>query len=172
MVGIKNFDHLTINQLKTIEGTQFPGKNEIAISKDVVNDSGFLVGDEIEFELPDGSTHFLTVAGLVYDQTTAEYDNNITVNAFAAQDTLRSLGLGSYFNRLLVTVEGDGSNTEFISTVAADVEDKIESRQRWIYRINEKLSDVHPMGENPPGDDGNFGSTRYFDHCSERFADY
>jgi putative ABC transport system permease protein len=147
LVGINDFDHLMINQLRTIEGTQFPGKNEIAISKDVVNDTGFLVGDEIEFELPDGSTQYLTVVGLVYDQTTAEYDANITVNAFATQDTLRALGLGSYFNRLLVTVEGDGSNEEFISTVATDVEDKIESHQRWVYRLDENLSDVHPMAD-------------------------
>jgi putative ABC transport system permease protein len=147
LVGIKNFDHLSINQLKTIDGTQVPGRNEIAVSKDVVNDTGFRVGDEIEIELPDGSTQYLTVAGLVYDQTTAEYDANITVNAFAEQDTLRSLGLGSHFNRLLVTVEGDGDNAEFISTVAADIEDKFEGRQRWVYRIDEKLSDVHPMAD-------------------------
>jgi putative ABC transport system permease protein len=147
LVGIKYFDQLRINQLRTIEGTQFPGKNEIAVSKDVLNDTGFLVGDEVEIELPDGSTRYLNVAGLVYDQTTAEYDANITVNAFAVQDTLRSLGLGSYFNRLLITVEGEGSNAEFISKVAAEVEDKVESHQRRVYQINENLSDVHPMAD-------------------------
>jgi putative ABC transport system permease protein len=147
LVGIKDFSRLTINQLSTIEGTQVPGKYEIAVSKDVVNDTGFQVGDEIEVEMPNGSTHYLTVAGLVYDQTTAKYDANITVNAFADQDTLRSLGLGNYFNRLLVTVEGDGSDSEFITSVAAEVEDKIESHQRIVYQIEENLSDVHPMAD-------------------------
>jgi putative ABC transport system permease protein len=147
LVGINDFDNLVINQLRTIEGTQLPGKNEITVSKDVINDTGFLVGDEIEIELPNGSTQYLTVAGLVYDQTTAKYDANITVNAFATQNTLRSLGLGSYFNRLLVTVVGEGSNAEFITTVAADIEDKIESHQQWVYRIDENLSDEHPMAD-------------------------
>jgi putative ABC transport system permease protein len=147
LVGIKNFDDLVINQLITIEGNQFPSKNEVIVSKDVINDTGFLVGDEIEIELPDGSTHYLYVVGLVYDQTTAKYDSNITVNAFVTQNTLRSLGLGSYFNRLLVTVMGDGSNGELISTVAADVEDKFESHQRMIFRTDENLSDVHPMAD-------------------------
>ena len=123
LVGIKNFDDLVINQLTTIEGNQFPRKNEVIVSKDVINETGFLVGDEIEIELPDGSIQYLYVAGLVYDQTTAKYDSNIAVNAFATQNTLRSLGLGSYFNRLLVTVEGDGSDAKFISAVAAAIED-------------------------------------------------
>ncbi|MGW8226332.1 MAG: ABC transporter permease [Anaerolineales bacterium] len=145
LVGIKDFDRLVINQLITIDGTQVPGKNEIAVSKDVINDTGFQVGDEIEIELPDSTTHYLTVTGLVYDQTTAKYDNNITVNAFTTQDTLRSLGLGSYYNRLLVTVEGDGSDAEFISTIATEVENKIESHQVVVSQIDENLSDVHPM---------------------------
>jgi putative ABC transport system permease protein len=147
LVGIKDFDALEINQLTAIDGYLFPGPDEMTVSKDVVNDTGFQVGDEIEIELPDGSTHFLTVAGQVFDQTTAKYDANITVNVFATQDTLRSLGLGSYFNRLLVTVEGDGSDKEFISAVATEVEEKIDSHQRIVYQIEENLSDIHPMAD-------------------------
>jgi putative ABC transport system permease protein len=145
LVGIKDFENMVINQLVTGEGTQLPGRDEIIISQDMMNDTGFQVGDEIEVELPGGSTHYLTVAGLVSDQTTARYDANITINAFATLDTVRSLGLGSYFNRFLITVEGDGSNEEFISTVADEIEDKIESHQRGVYRTDENLSNKHPM---------------------------
>ncbi|MCK4897782.1 MAG: ABC transporter permease, partial [Anaerolineales bacterium] len=145
LVGIKDFENMVINQLVTVEGTQLPGRDEIIISQDMMNDTGFQVGDEIEVELPGGSTDYLTVAGLVSDQTTARYDANITINAFATLDTVRSLGLGSYFNRFLITVEGDGSNEEFISTVANEIEDKIESHQRGVYRTDENLSNKHPM---------------------------
>jgi putative ABC transport system permease protein len=145
LVGIRDFENMAINQLSLIDGKQYPSRDELILSQDIMNDTGFLVGDEIEVELPDGSTHTLTVAGLVHDQTTARYDANITVNAFATQDTVRSLGLGNYFNRLLITVEGDGSNAEFISEVAADIEDKIESHQRSVYRTDENLSNEHPM---------------------------
>lgn len=147
LVGIKDFKNMAINQLGTIEGTQFPGRDEVIISQDAMNDTGFQVGDEIEVELPDGSTHYLAVAGLVSDQTSARYDANITVNAFATQDTVRSLGLGNYFNHLLITVEGDGSNEEFIAAVAADVEDKMESHNRDVYRTAESLSNEHPMSD-------------------------
>ncbi|MCJ7536783.1 MAG: FtsX-like permease family protein [Anaerolineales bacterium] len=145
LVGIKDFENLAINQLGRIDGSQIPGRGEIIVSQDMMNDTGFQVGDEIEVELPDGSTHYLTVAGLVSDQTTARYDADITINVFATLDTVRSLGLGNFFNRLFITVEGDGSSGEFIAAVAADVEEKMESHQRVVYGTKENLSNEHPM---------------------------
>ena len=145
LVGIKDFDRLVINQLGAIDGTKFPGRDEIIVSQDIMNDTGFQVGDEIEVELPDGSTHFLAVVGLVSDETTSRYDADISINVFAMQDTLRSLGLGNYFNRLFITVDGDGSSEEFIAAIAADVEDKMESHQRVVYGKEENLSNEHPM---------------------------
>ena len=47
-----------------------------------MNNTGFQVGDEIEIELPDGSTHDLTVVGLVSDQTSARPDAKVTSNAY------------------------------------------------------------------------------------------
>jgi len=145
LVGIKDFDQLTINQLRTIEGTQAPGRGEMVVSKDVVNDTGFSVGDEIEIEFPDGSTHHLLVVGLVYDQTSAKYDADIMVNVFTTQDTLRSLGFGNYFNQLLVTVAGDGSNEDFITSVADEIEKKFERHQQPVYGSEVNLSSEHPM---------------------------
>jgi putative ABC transport system permease protein len=145
LIGVADFKNLTINQLGIIDGTRFPGRDEIILSQNVMNNTGFLVGDEIEIELPDGSTHALTVVGLVSDQTSARPDANTSVNAFTTLDTVRSLSLGNYFNRTLITVEGDGSNEDFITTVAADVEDKMESHQRGVYRTEENLSNEHPM---------------------------
>jgi putative ABC transport system permease protein len=145
LIGIADFENMTINQLGIIEGTKIPGRDEIILSQDMMNNTGYLIGDEIEVELPDGSTHYLTVVGLVSDQTAARPDANVTINAFVTLDTVRSLGLGNYFNRLLIAVEGDGSNEEFIAAVAADVEDKIESHQSGVYRTEENLSNEHPM---------------------------
>jgi putative ABC transport system permease protein len=145
LIGVADFERSIINQLGTLEGVQFPGRDEVILSQDIMNNTGFQVGDEIEIELPGGSTHFLTVAGLVSDQTAARPDANPTSNAFVTLVTVRSLGSGNYFNRLLITVEGDGSNEEFIATVAAKVKDKMESHQREVYRTEENLSNEHPM---------------------------
>jgi len=145
LISAEDFKNTQINHLGTIEGTQYPGRNEITFSDDMMNSTGFQVGDEIEVELSDSSTHYLTMVGLVSDQQSTRPDANATTNAFVTLDTLRAFGVGNYFNRLLITVDGDGSDESFIAKVAADVEDKIESHNRGVYRIVEAKSDEHPM---------------------------
>jgi putative ABC transport system permease protein len=145
LIGIDDFDNSSINQLGTVEGSLTPGRNEILFSEDLMNSTGFQVGDAIEVELPDGSTHDLTVAGLVTDQQSARPDSSSTSNGFVTQDTLRGLGAGNYFNRLLITVEGDGGDQGLISQVAADIEDKFGSHNRTVYQMRETRSNEHPM---------------------------
>jgi putative ABC transport system permease protein len=145
LIGVADFENMAINQLGIIDGTQFPGKGEIILSQDMMNSTGFQVGDVIDIELPDGSTHYLTVVGLVSDQTSARPNANATSNAFVTLDTVRSIGLGNNFNRLLITVEGNGSNEEFITSIASNVENKIESHNRAVYRTAENKSNEHPM---------------------------
>jgi putative ABC transport system permease protein len=145
LVGVPDFENMGINQLGILEGSPIPGKGEIILSQDMMNSTGYQVGDMIEIELPDGSTHQLTVAGLVSDQTSARPDTNATSNAFVTLDTIRSLGLGNNYNRLLITVAGDGSNELFIASVASQVEDKIESHNRAVYRTEKNKSNEHPM---------------------------
>jgi putative ABC transport system permease protein len=145
LIGVADFENMTINQLGIIEGSQLPERGEVILSQDMMNSTGYQVGDVIEIELPDGSSHQLSLVGLVSDQTSARPEANATSNAFVNLDTVRSFGLGNNFNRLLITVEGDGSNGEFISSVASDVEDKIESHNRSVYRTVENKSSEHPM---------------------------
>ncbi len=42
------------------------------------------------------------------------------------------------FNQLYVTVDGDGSNSEIIASIAANIEDKIEKSKREVYRSTGK----------------------------------
>ena len=147
LIGVADLDNMSINQLETREGSQSPKKAEVILSQDLMNSTGFQVGDAIEIELPDGSTPNLTVVGLVSDQTSARPDANATSSALVSLDTVRSFGLGAYFNRLLVTVEGDGSDLDFIAAVSKEVEGKVESHQRSVYRTEENLSNEHPMSD-------------------------
>jgi putative ABC transport system permease protein len=153
--GDENWQNLTLvslsdftgamNLLAPIEGTQFPGENEVIVSQNMMFTTGFQVGDQIEMELPDGTTHLLKVVGLVTDQTTSKPDPNSTNNAFITLKTLKSFGIDDYFNQLYVTVAGDGSDPKLIASVAADIKDKLEKSQRTVYRTDEKLSSEHPM---------------------------
>jgi putative ABC transport system permease protein len=147
LVGIDDLDHSPINLLGVIDGSRIPGNNEVVISDDMVNYTGFQVGDEIKLELPDGTTGSLTVAGLVTDQTTTRPDPNSSSNAFVNMNTMRLLGLESHFNRLLITVVGDGSDEALIVEIAAVAEERIERNQSTIYRTEENLSSEHPMSD-------------------------
>ena len=144
LVGLSDFSG-SINLLTPIEGTQFPGKDEVILSQDMMHITGFHPGDTLEIELLDGSSHQLTVVGLVADQMTAKPDPNLTNNAYITIKTLESFGLDSSFNQLYVTVETDGSNSDFIASVANAIENKVERSNREVYRTDEHLSSEHPM---------------------------
>jgi len=144
LVGMKNLES-NINLRKPIEGVGVPGKDEAVISQDVMHISGFHPGDVIEIELPDDSSHFLTVAGLVSDQTTSKPDPAADNLMFVNDKTLESLGLDGTYNQLYLTVKGDGSDSKFINSVAAAVQDKVEDGGRTAYRVEQHLSTEHPM---------------------------
>ncbi len=144
LVAVSDFES-DINLLALIEGAQVAGKGEALITQDMMHISGFHVGDSIEIEFPDESSHFLTVAGLVSDQTTATPNPSGTNIAFITLKTLKSFGQDDYFNRLYVTVEGEGNDGEWIASVANRVEDKIEKSGRQVQRLDRHLSNKHPM---------------------------
>jgi len=134
-----------INLLTPLAGATSLEKDTALVSRDIIHDTGFQVGDPIEIELPDGSTHDLTVVGLVSDQSTSEPSLSSKNNLYVNVTTMRSLGLGASYNYLYVTVQGDGDDEAGIARVAAAVEDKVEDSGREVYRTNQHLSTKHPM---------------------------
>ena len=147
LVGVSDFSESVINKLTVIEGSRFPGRDEVILSEDLINSTGYHVGDEIEVELPDGTKHSWRVVGLISDQTSAKPEANITSNAFVTIDTIRTTGLGDHFNRLFVTVDGPGGSEKFISIIADNVEDKVEGNGKQVFRTKESLSNEHPMSD-------------------------
>ena len=143
LVGMKNLES-NINIRTPIEGVGIAGKDEAVISQNVTHISGLHAGDVIEIELPDGSKHFLTVVGLVSDQTTSKPDPAANNLMFVNDKTLRSLGLDGTYNLLYLTVEGDGGDSKFIASVAAVIHDKVEDSRRTVYRVEQHLSTEHP----------------------------
>jgi len=145
LIAIEDFGSMNINQLTTIEGTRFPNRRELLISDSFMNSTSYQVGDQIEIEIPDGSTYTMPVVGIVIDQASGGGDPTSGANAYITYDTLESLGLDNYFNRLYVNVSADGSDEAAIEEVAAAVEDKIEANHREVYRTDTKVSNQHPM---------------------------
>ncbi|MCX6081413.1 MAG: ABC transporter permease [Chloroflexi bacterium] len=143
LVGLDDLNG-NINLRTPVEGLGLAEKDEAVISQDVMHISGLHAGDRIEIELPDGSNHILTIAGLVADQTTSKPDPAANNLVFVTLKTLRSLGLDGTFNLLYLTVK-DGGDSEFIANVAANVKEKVEASDRTAYRVDQHLSSEHPM---------------------------
>ncbi|MBL7164116.1 MAG: FtsX-like permease family protein [Anaerolineales bacterium] len=146
LIGITDFENLGMNQLSALSGTQYPGRRELLVSQDFMANTGFQVGDQVQLELANGDTHTLPLVGVVGDQVTDAGDFTADPKAYVTMDTLESLGMSKYFNRLFVRISGDGSSEVAIKALAADVEYKIEHSYREIYRTEIIVSDKHPMG--------------------------
>ncbi len=145
LIGIENFADSEINLLSTLEGTRLPGRRELIVSHDFLNSTGFKVGDQIEIEIPDGSSTTLPLVGLVSDQVTNGSDFLGGANGYVSLDTLEWLGGGDYFNQLYVRVDGDSTAEDHIHNVAVAVEDKIERNNRNVYQTKTQASDEHPL---------------------------
>lgn len=145
LVGIEDFYQMNINLLKAIEGKSIPGRQELVISHDFLNSTGFQVGDRVEIELPNGDTRLLPLVGLVSDQTTNGADFIGGANGFITMETMDWLGLGDSFNRLYVRVNGDSNNENEIQSIAKRVEEKVENNNLNIYQTDIQASNQHPM---------------------------
>jgi putative ABC transport system permease protein len=145
LIAVDDFNSMQINQLAVIEGTRFPARRELLITREFMNDTGFQVGDQIETEMPDGSIYTMPVVGIIADQATGGGNPTSGANAYITFDTLESLEQQVFYNRLYVTTVGDGSDEEKIAQIAALVEDKVENNQRNVYRMETNISTQHPF---------------------------
>jgi len=145
LIGVADFERIKINQLSTIVGTQNPARRELLISQDFMADTGYSLGEEIEMELANGTTHTLPLVGIVSDQVTGAGEITAGPKAYLSIETLESLRMPGYFNRLYVKIEGDGSDIDEIEALAKIVEEKVERNHRNVYRTEVKVSNEHPM---------------------------
>jgi len=145
LIGVADFERIKINQLSTIAGTQNPARRELLISQDFMADTGYTLGEKIELELANGTTHTLPLVGIVSDQVTGAGEITAGPKAYLSIETLESLHMPGYFNRLYVKIEGDGSDIDEIEALATIVEEKVNRNHRNVYRTEIKVSNEHPM---------------------------
>jgi len=141
LAGVADFSS-RINRVTVIEGSPSAGASELAISQDFLHITGYRAGDHVEVEFPDKSKRLLLVVGLLMDQTKSKPDPGAANYASITLATLDRFGQNTDFNRLYVTVDGDGGNLTQIAAVAERVKDKLEKSGRNVYRHEEKVANV------------------------------
>jgi putative ABC transport system permease protein len=138
-------DPSLINQPKLIDGQAIPGENEVLLELDTIEDLPATSGEEIEFQLADGTSRQMPYVGLVQDQSTSAGDFLGSPLGFMTFNSLEWMHQPEAYNRLWVTVT-EGSNDETIIRQVADaVSDKVEKSGRVVYRTQLNKSNEHPM---------------------------
>ena len=142
--GVESIENQEINLLATIQGSQYPKRGELIVSKDFMNDTGYNVGDQVHVRFPDGEIHIMPLVGLIGDQADTG-DPTSGSSAYVTMDTLEHLGQGDFYNRILVTIRGEGSDETEIAALAESLEEKVERHGRNVYRVDTTISTDHPQ---------------------------
>lgn len=145
MVAFESFEDNAINLLAPIEGMTAPAKREVLLEKGALRDLDVGVGGILEFQLPDGSTKTLPVVGIVQDTAAGAGDFLASPFGYITTDTLQYLGQPKLYNRMLVTVAGDGDDPHYIREVGAELKDKIEKSGGFVVRSRFAETHKHPL---------------------------
>ncbi|MFM8320495.1 MAG: FtsX-like permease family protein [Chloroflexota bacterium] len=144
LVGVDDFSS-RINRVTPIEGIASAGKAEIVVSQDFLHITGYRAGEQVEVEFADESKRMLRISGLIMDQTKSKPNPGAANYAGITLETLDAFGQNTAFNRLYVTVDGDGGSLAHILAVSDRVIDKLEKSGRSVYRHEDQVSNVSPI---------------------------
>jgi putative ABC transport system permease protein len=145
LVAINDFTDTHINLLLPLEGSPIPEDKQVLLQNKALADLSVEVGDELEFQLPNGDVKRMTVVGIVQDQTTGAGDFLAPPLGYVTLDTLPWLGQPSDYNRVFATVDGDSNDIDHIREVSTTISNKIEKSDRQVYHTVLNKTNEHPM---------------------------
>jgi putative ABC transport system permease protein len=145
LVAINDFTDTHINLLLPLEGSPIPEDKQVLLQNKALADLSVEVGDELEFQLPNGDVKRMTVVGIVQDQTTGAGDFLAPPLGYVTLDTLPWLGQPSDYNRVFATVDGDSNEIDHIREVSTTISNKIEKSDRQVYHTVLNKTNEHPM---------------------------
>ncbi len=144
LIATKDTGMHEININNLIEGKQVPDDNELLMWRDGMQTLGFSLGDIVTLELEDGTIRKMPIVGVVDDLT----HDNATMRqprGYITLDTVEWLQFEPIYNNMWVTVDRDTDDGNYIASVSAEVQSKIENSGRPVFFVREFTSAVHPM---------------------------
>jgi len=147
MIAFESFEKNAINLLTPVEGATVPLKRQVLLEQKALQHLDVGVGGELEFQLPDGSTKILPVAGVVQDTAAGAGDFLASPYGYVTTDTLQYLGQPKLFNRALVTVSGNGDDIAHIREVGGHIKDKLEKNGTVVVRSRFSETHKHPLAD-------------------------
>ncbi|GAB4487558.1 MAG: FtsX-like permease family protein [Anaerolineales bacterium] len=145
IVALEDFDQNKLNLLTPMQGQSKPARREVVIEREVLKDIDIQVGEDMVFQLPDGSEKTLPVVGIVQDPTTGADDFLAPPFAYITMDTLPTLRQPDLFNRIYATVKVNGNDPEHVRRLTADLKDRVEKNGVAVRRSRSALTNQHPL---------------------------
>jgi putative ABC transport system permease protein len=143
--AFEDFEENQINLLDPVEGAFTPQKNEIMLEKKALEDLDVQIGEEVEFQLPDGTTKIMPVVGIVQDAGTGAGDFLAAPIGYIHKDTLPTFQQPKVYNRIYATVTGDQNDLDNIRSVAANIKDKVEKNNYAVFQMFYSKTFEHPL---------------------------
>ncbi|MFL7867272.1 MAG: ABC transporter permease, partial [Anaerolineales bacterium] len=145
IIAVDDFDENKVNLLNLISGQIKPKKDEVILERDALDDLDIQVGQDLLFELPDGTTKSLKVVGIVLDPTTGADDFLAPPFGYVTMDTLPTLHQPELFNRVYATVSENQDDMDHIRAVGGNLKDRIEKVDYVVTRTRFSKTHEHPM---------------------------
>ena len=145
IIAVDDFDKNKVNLLNLIKGIDKPEKDEVVLERDALDELNIQIGQDLVFELHDGTTKSLRVVGIVQDPTTGADDFLAPPFGYVTMSTLQTLRQPELFNRVYATVSENQDDLVHIRAVGADLKDRIEKVDYVVTRTNFSKTHEHPM---------------------------
>jgi putative ABC transport system permease protein len=145
IIAVDDFEKNKVNLLNPIEGVSNPGKNEVLLERDALDEIKIHPGQNLIFELPDGTSKTLPVVGIVQDPTTGADDFLAPPYGYIVMDTLQTLRQPESYNRIYATVSAGQDDLAHIREVGARLKDKIEKSGTPVARTRFSKTHEHPL---------------------------
>jgi len=147
VVAMENFSENKINLLVPVSGAVEAGKDEVLLEKDALKKLNVAVGENLVFELSDGTLKELKIVGIVQDVSTGAGDFLAPPFAYVVMKTLPTLRQPELFNRAYVTVAEGQDDISNIREVGADLKDKLEKNGTVVVRTRFSETHKHPLAD-------------------------
>jgi putative ABC transport system permease protein len=147
VVAFESFSANHVNLLVPVSGAVEAKKDEVLLEKDALKKLNVAVGENLIFELSDGTLKELKIVGIVQDVSTGAGDFLAPPFAYIVMKTLPTLRQPELFNRAYVTVADGQDDIHHIREVGADLKDKLEKNGTTVLRTRFSETHKHPLAD-------------------------
>ena len=145
LIAFNDFASNKVDLLTPIAGNTIPSKRQVVLEKDALTQLNVKVGDQLVFELPDGTTKTMPVVGSVQDPTTGAGDFLAPPFGYISMTTLENFQEPDLYNRIYATVSQNQDDDTYISQIADDVKDRLVRADIPVDRILTSKTHEHPL---------------------------